>query len=373
MPSWLTQPPPITFDLSPSFWWSGTPLFPAALPTGQGSVKAARIVDSGQCSHREPLTPILSQVNNTLWTEFIKEVQMEPEPDGAIRHASNAIVYLDHVEGDPTDQRGGFFLSSFFTIVLEEIFTVDIDICFNVEYQLAINGYPFVGDPASTGILSAIPALNHAASVGTNAQDALDALTTALTGRVPLTFLEETTKRQLFPVGVTCTEAPPEVGGTANCSTAAAGFEDNLVIGGPIAGLVEAEIEQLMVTANQAHDLAPQEIPVPWFTGLRNWRCIRDPDTHPEGVGECHYVVRAKRLNVGSNFVELVWFDGKELFNPTYALWVAAQAGSLPGQPNPDLDLLCSWQAAGKAFVAPGFVPRPFGRSELGFTSVPFP
>ena len=44
----------------------------------------------------------------------------------------------------------------------------------------------------------------------------------------------------------------------------------------------------------------------------------------------CAYMVRAKRLNINPINVELVWFDDKELTNPTYALYVAAQGGNDP-------------------------------------------
>ncbi len=74
-------------------------------------------------------------------------------------------------------------------------------------------------------------------------------------------------------------------------------------------------------------------------TGFQNWRCMPNPEEAPApppgpcpvtpdntAAPVCVYMLRAKRLTHDPQHVELVWFDGKELDNPTYALYVAAHA-----------------------------------------------
>ena len=79
------------------------------------------------------------------------------------------------------------------------------------------------------------------------------------------------------------------------------------------------------------------------------------------GEGECEYVVRAKRLNVYPDAVELVWFDDKELDNSTYALWVAAQD---PGGSGSTASL-CTWQEA------TAFATFPDGHYKRAFVTDP--
>jgi MYXO-CTERM domain-containing protein len=88
---------------------------------------------------------------------------------------------------------------------------------------------------------------------------------------------------------------------------------------------------------------------------LKRWSCVPDrPDaTKPGGPPghHCEFTIPAKRLNVYPDSVELVWFDGKEVNNPAYAVYVLAHhpTGTNPsnGQPTFDQDnvnRLCSFE-----------------------------
>lgn len=97
---------------------------------------------------------------------------------------------------------------------------------------------------------------------------------------------------------------------------------------------------------------------------LKDWSCV--PDEAPKTGHHCAFTVPAKRLNVYPDSVELVWFDGKELDNAAYAIYVMAHHNTsenpASGQPEFDqstVDKLCS---AG----VPILEQRWFDKSELG-------
>jgi hypothetical protein len=96
---------------------------------------------------------------------------------------------------------------------------------------------------------------------------------------------------------------------------------------------------------------------------LKDWACV--PDNSETG-GHCEFTIPAKRLNVYPDAVELVWFDGKEVKNPAYALYVLAHFSEkddpTTGKPIFDqdaVDALCSFSLP---YVAP---PREFTMSTL--------
>jgi hypothetical protein len=100
--------------------------------------------------------------------------------------------------------------------------------------------------------------------------------------------------------------------------------------------------------------------------GFRNWRCIQDPNAE-EGVGKCHYLLPAKRLNVYPSDVELVWFDRKELDNPSYAIYVAAYAFEPPGAVPLTVQQMCKWTMTATI----GYAPYGYSRRAYGYYNAP--
>jgi hypothetical protein len=152
--------------------------------------------------------------------------------------------------------------------------------------------------------------------------------------------------------------------GVNNCLFAATLFADQgIQAGGTNMGLSQIEIDQL-----KAISLVPTTEPqvLDDYTGLKNWRCASPGGADPP---VCMYIARGKRLNQYPNSLELILFDGKDLDNPSYALWVAAHASGAPGVPPPGIEEVCPiWLDI--AFPTPAPHKRyPFATFTLGGTT----
>src|SRR5262249_15662353 len=89
-----------------------------------------------------------------------------------------------------------------------------------------------------------------------------------------------------------------------------------------------------------------------------------------QSIGQCRYVLRAIRMNVLPDGVELVWFDeGNEYQTSEFAAFVA-NFGGLPGMRN-QWRSLCSRILSSVIGGFPGdnsrnYYPRSFGRTFVG-------
>jgi hypothetical protein len=111
--------------------------------------------------------------------------------------------------------------------------------------------------------------------------------------------------------------------------------------------------------------LTEDEILVAQAAFRNNWRCgvvavdvVFDDSTNTMDInytGACEQTLRATRLNVYPDEIELVWFDDKDVDNPVYGLWLALQdsaflaaiqaqvdQGNIDAEDVPSIDDLCT-------------------------------
>jgi hypothetical protein len=119
------------------------------------------------------------------------------------------------------------------------------------------------------------------------------------------------------------------VGDVATCADAGTSLAVGVAIGaGLIGGFVQEEVDVMMAVAEDTD---------------ANWACTPDEYPFPGFPGHCEYIVRGKRINHYVDEFEIVWFDGKEIENPAYVLWVAANAGQDEEAIQQQVATLCSW------------------------------
>jgi len=298
---------------------------PCSVPDGAVSVKAARLYQHGLCSYPMALAGLMHQVSDAVWQGFVDEMMAESGPDLAAREWFHTFAYLDHEEGAPLDLRGGFHVDLYYRVELWEAFVNDLHLWFNTNYRFTL------GSGADAGLLGVKPAFNYAHVEGYDAQAAADGMKNALMVTLPDAFLANSAAQQLSPPMGPCW-------GTPTCGFVAGKFAQAINDGGDLLGLSKPEKDQMIAVAN-AEDGNGE---------YKNWRCVSS-----ESAGDqCHYVLRAKRINVTPTDVELVWFDDKERDNPTYALWVAAHAD--PETAPDTIAELCKWQQDPYPLLPPG-------------------
>ncbi|MCC6526400.1 MAG: hypothetical protein IT373_27380, partial [Polyangiaceae bacterium] len=328
-----------------------------ATPEHYGSIHAARIFDRGACSLEQPLATLQSRVEDSFWSGFRDKFVAEPFcPDRvAARYWSRTVSYLDHVPQQVHDLRGGFFFALHYFVNVNQVFWPDLHIVANANYRFFLttpgttldNGPDLPPTQVGPGVLAVKPGLNFLQVTGPApvVDDVAQSFSDGLTATVPKTLLRTALDEQTRDVlgAANLTACTPGAGFA--CGSAATKLATAVSDGGTALGLTGNEVTQLI--AAEAKN-----------AGNDNWRCVPYDGGATAEAHRCEYVVRAKRVNVYPDAVELVWFDGKELDNPTYALWVAAHA---PGQPPSALSELCAWQPV------PVHYPRVFAKSGKGY------
>ncbi|MEJ7731094.1 MAG: hypothetical protein WKG00_18000 [Polyangiaceae bacterium] len=327
-----------SLDLERSYFFDSipNPWGPAAVPDGQGSVKAARVYDHGACSLQRPVSSIYDVVNERLFETFGRQAEVEQDCGiEVLRYGSHAVTYLDHDPGDPVSARGGFMLDFHYYIDTHNIFAANIDIWFNSDFRFQLTGPGAAlqdGTPVGAGVLDVAPRINYFHVDGYGAQGIADRLQTGLAETLPDTLravsLDEQS-RNPFEGSSSCDPADD-----TPCVGAAGILGVGVAAGATALGLLPDESVALqLLVANDG--------------GNAHWRCVRTTpgadacdSNPPPAEHECRFVTRAKRLNVYPDAVELVWFDGKELDNPAYALWVAAHN---PATDENARNELCAW------------------------------
>jgi hypothetical protein len=368
-----------------------------------------RLIDSGLCARAEPLAVLLEQVTNAVscslrkglaedvddqlvWLAqwdllggvsgpfvipFIGGVPFEAEPTFFRRHFVNAVSYLAHEEGIPTDQRGGLVLTLRFDADITDPAGI-AEVCANAHYEFSLTGEPFAWCPECAplaasfgsglgdidGIVRVLPHVNQLRAVGPAAQEFEETLFEGLAWAVPRALFEAFYDLQTIEIDINsplCFEgrfaacdgaadflaAGIEAGATNICS---ADPQHELCNPVPNADPLydQSKIEQLQNALNELWmpgGNPPIIPPEKGGTRFNNWRCVAQnlapqpsplgPDGCPLwdpllGPRRCRIVLRSKRLNVLPRHLEVVWFDGVELDNPVYALYVAAHSSMDP-------------------------------------------
>jgi hypothetical protein len=326
--TWLTQA---------TFFGNTTPFGVATDANGHVRVQAARIYDHGPCSTEigfevakpvqsgaMPVQPIFPQIDTALWMQIAQKTSTA-EFGGKVcnddlatmfLNTQNIRAYLDHTPGDPTSGSGGFFVTLTDVLDLHNSLPND-SIWFVKQYEFGLSS---ASDPNGPGILTIGPVWHWDEVIGFNADSVASDFTDALNNTFPtqfeqFTLAQQTADGRTFLPGST-SACNPAAAQQPDCQSAENILEAGIALGAnnlPAGTLSSSDVTALKAAAG-AKDASG---------ALVNWTCV--PDSSTAG-GHCAYRVRAKRINVYPDEVELVWFDGAEPNNSTYALWVAGHA-----------------------------------------------
>jgi hypothetical protein len=268
--------------LSPSYFWPNTtPGAPASAPTGSGSIKSVRMYRPGLCGFEVPFTTarndgLFDVVSDELFARFAANDKVK-EPR---RVYSRVTTLLD--DGiDVFGPKGGFFLNFWF----DGFFLVQsINFTANYEYQLTLDD----------GRLAVVPTRNE---LLVQPQQAFGDFAGALDRELPQALRDVFVERQAIgrdQLPMQCTDAE-------DATARARDFLGSLARDGA---------ERLGYTDPADLDRVRAAVADP-----RNWFCDRD--------GFANFILRAKRLNVYANNLELVWFDEPDLDDPMYGAYAA--------------------------------------------------
>lgn len=286
--------------------------------TSDDRVHAARIVDHGLCSNMQSLEPRLEPLIDQAWAGFASAADLYCTD--AIQDFQRVETYLSHEEGDPRDTRGGIAISG--------RFRADINLCqvscvfpvpgcmvdcpsqaradYSCSYELGLDDGILAATPIRHHLSVTVPQEGLISLLISGLVDVPQRVTSYLEVVAPQTIRAQaldaqspaipqevaSTVEDLFGVTTSCEHV-------AECAGLAEVFS-GLVFDGAIALALDNETRDLL--RDEAADV------------LRHWRCA-DP-VPPFAAGQCRPVLRAKRLNVHPDAVELVWFDDLETTLP---------------------------------------------------------
>jgi hypothetical protein len=312
-----------------TFWNGTTPRAPGADPRGLSSIKATRVYQHGLCSYETPIADIIGRINQSYLDQFF-------DPNGSVCNAgaivpingnidySNLTSYLSHSEGSLEDLRGGFLFASALSVFDQ---TGTVDTCalnFNVNYEFGlIDGR--VGVP--TGNINSF----STSSRGAICSQVEPAIYNALLHDIPDQILGTADSLQIYPQDFNDTQfdgCEPDPNKNPNpCAAHPIQLEVGIRLGADRAGLSLSEAQQVVDQLRQTDSNGT----------LVNWRCVNRPvevesSANPTAICledryRCEYILRAKRLNVFPDSLEIVWFDDARDFSapalPIYYLSLA--------------------------------------------------
>jgi hypothetical protein len=314
----------------------GEPLVDGTVPAG--SIKAIRLLRSGLCSREVPIQDILNQVGNGFRSSVLSTsgVCKPGSWDGSIDYI-DATSILEHQPpqgtggGDlnPTDVHGGFFLTSKVRLHdaggAQPLNLDDCFVSFVATYPFGLKDGRLALDPAAVATID----FDHSKTLCTgfffgSSQGFVDKLQNGLTSTVPAAFAAVTEQLQSFsgPASDSAWACTPSSTGQlgSECKAARNEFDEAIFLGAMTLGIPNPGPGGPTARLRKAAGLD------------QNWRCVAHPTPADvcRGVvagsaGRCEYVLRAKRINVNPDTVDLVWFDDDDDFdNPAYAAFVAS-------------------------------------------------
>jgi hypothetical protein len=336
--------------------------------TAPSFIEAVRVYNHGACS-TEVLTTgqdgLLDKVGESLWRKFAEQSLLDGDEEcrtwvHPYRLFSSSMNYLDHRAGEQTDLRGGFFLHFQYGAVIDVFFADNLKFNYTARYEYTLSrGILALGSYHFDGFASGFDVEEYADDLAGAFGDCKKANCTD----IPKGFYQAAKEGQTqYILGQTALSqcAPDNYDPCENIT----GYVDFGIESG--ANTLEAlGVESFSDDDRDALKAAMARRDKAGLP-LKDWTCI---PTEPNGdLGYCAFTIPAKRLNVYPDSVELVWFDGKEVDNPAYALYVAAHrsTGTNPSNEAPTFDQakvdeLCSYTPS------VGVSSREFAMSNQGF------
>lgn len=303
---------------------------PGNEPLGAASVKALRLIPVGLCSTEQPIQDIIKEISDSVTQQFLHGTCKPGQLDGEVQYLDE-VSYLGHHPPDKEkpgddDVGGGFFFHGKVRIhdsgAAAPLSLDDCSIAFNYDFRFYLED----------GRLALFPTrhkYDYDAKLGLCSGElgnkgGADILADSFQIDLENEFLSTTTNKQILngpdkdphwdcslgePIESSCSDAANQL------AAAVSNGSDNLKIqsGGP------SSPSQRLIAAVRRPE---------------NWRCQNHPDPPdacraigPRNHGRCEFMLRAKRLNVTPDAVELVWFDNMDEYdNPALALFVASLA-----------------------------------------------
>ena len=286
--TWNTQ---IPYEISPvvtGYFWGVQflPAGPPLAPTGFGSVKSMRVYQVGLCGFSIPFTMpnkqgLFDQISDQLFQAFSGMVQ------SPILGYSRVTALLDEgTELLGTSPNGGFFLYFWYSGSAGPGGVQTVQFTANYEYSFGLNNDGVVSVSASKNDLLVEPQDHYSTFK--------DALSNQLPAQITSTFAQQQTYPPSGSAGIACDAASNDPTAVARTffAIAAAG-------GGKKLGVSTSDQKRLSNAISNPID----------------WSCDQ---------GIAHFHLRAKRINVYSDAIELVWFDNPNVDDPMVALYAAS-------------------------------------------------
>jgi hypothetical protein len=313
--------------------------FYAAAPA---SIQAVRVYNHGACS-KEVLTTgpdgLLDKVGESLWRKFAEQSLLDDDKEcrtwvHPYRVFSSSMNYLDHRAGEQTDLRGGFFLHFQYGAVIDVFFADNLTFNYTTRYEYTLSqGILALGSYHYDGFASGFDAEEYADDLA----GAFGDCTKTNCTDIPKGFYQAAKEEQTrYILGQTALSlCAPDVYDPCGdvVSYALLGVDSGASTLETLGMEFFSDDDRDAMKAAMARHISDDpSLP------LKDWTCI---PTEPNGdLGHCAFTLPAKRLNVYPDSVELVWFDGKEVNNPAYALYVAAHrsTGTNPSNGAPIFD-----------------------------------
>ena len=376
---------PVVANVTPLSFWPGgvTPSGPGSLPHPQdvGSIKAAKVINHGICASFSAycsgppdatgaptcceggpdaegrlLCPDGHTVGTGLFEQLAANIPLTlakglDSGNNLERRWLDVAPFLNFTEEQEDAQLGGFFLGFNFQANViagggPNIFYYDAHTWKLFDGRLTAGGeilYSF-GDGAAADCLrySSDSLLTREIDSPTLASTDVVRLTGASPSTLAQAIFQGANKKQVyvgkFNIADQCDgQADLGVAGTPqnpppkdDCGDFFNSLQNDLddalsILSGPL-GITTSQAAQIKATMNATNSAGI----------LKNLRCAQFPG---DEAASCQYVMRAKRLNVYPDGIELVFIDDPHDFsNPSYPIWLILLANKLEN-PNAAIDL----------------------------------
>lgn len=300
---------------------------PHTLALPNPAVRGARMYDHGKCSASASLDDMYDEMQDGAWCE-LKRLARQEDVD-VLRWYTHVITQLDRPENGIFIQvEDGFLMNAHFLVIVPDPGS-DVDVHAKMESVFSLKDGHLVVAPKGTDTV-----LTHCTGAGgifCPDEDVFNGISDAIGSLRD--GIEKTADRQQSVAIGPCNPdlADPCLQARKNLTLL---VEDGAATleGQKLEAFGQSEIDAMQDAVNN---------PSLWTcdTGqdvidklLEGNECnpVTEDDLERLANPTCRLFLPASRLNVYPDEVELVWFDGKEVKNPAYALWVALQSPFAP-------------------------------------------
>lgn len=299
------------------FWGAAQPAESALTADGHPSIKAVRFYRAGLCSTEVAFTQanqrgVFDEISNQLFGQFAANESLDR--GSAVRAYSRVTALLDD-DIDAFGPQGGFLLFFWFRASAAGGLQ-SVNFAANYDYAFTL----------VDGRVALVPKRND---LLVQPQQRFLSFANALEITLPKAVAETFERQQQAPPRAEAgqTETAQLCGGPDPTRLGRELFKAAAMDGGQKLGYSAADQQRLGAAISQPH----------------HWRCDGD---------RARFILRAKRINIYGDAIELVWFDEVNLDDPMYALYAASVSQQQP-------QALCSRPRTIVGGTGPRFRNRP--------------